>query len=304
MKKRDARLGDQLAAGLSNHAKRRPLPGVAGAVERACLIEQLVESVRRVQYPAAIRERDVWDARADPTNDAFDPIKAAVLHARRGNTDEAFWLVFLFVHFGKNSKSEYRLLRDVYAGPGAFWTWQRLNVDVTGFKTWLAAQIKRWAKDNVHRGFGAHRGHEKLNEIDKTVETYVAWVAPPRSHVQLLEDAVNRSGGDPGKAFDDLYRGMHVHRFGRLAKFDYLAMLGKLGLADIEAPSTYVLEGTGPLAGARLLYCGDKQKKDSDKQLDNWLVELGKDLEVNQQVVEDALCNWQKSPAKFRMFRG
>jgi hypothetical protein len=31
----------------------------------------------------------------------FDPLKAAVLHYRRGRVDEAYWLVFLAVHFGK-----------------------------------------------------------------------------------------------------------------------------------------------------------------------------------------------------------
>jgi hypothetical protein len=212
----------------------------------------------------------------------------------------------LFVQFGKNSKSGYRLLRDVYAGEGSggLWTWKRVSSDLAGFKKWLDARINAWASDKVHRGFGAHRSHEKLDLIEKAVETYVAWVNPPRSHVKLIEEARERSERDPGKTFDDLYRGMHVHRFGRLAKFDYLAMLGKLFLADIEPPSTYILEGTGPLSGARLLYCGKKDDKSHDKELDSWLVELGKDLGVGQQVVEDALCNWQKSPAKFRMFRG
>lgn len=89
-----------------------------------------------------------------------------------------------------------------------------------------------------------------------------------------------------------------------MAKFDYLAMLGKLGLADIEPTSTYVRESTGPLLGARLLFRGDRENKADDKQLDGWLVELGGDLGVGQQVIEDAICNWQKSPAKFLAFRG
>jgi hypothetical protein len=168
----------------------------------------------------------------------------------------------------------------------------------------LAGRRKVWATDKVHRGFGAHRGHEKIDQLAKTIESYVSWVSPPRSHVQLIQQASHRSGNDRGKTFDDLYNDMQVYRFGRLAKFDYLAMLGKLGLADIEPPSTYILEGTGPLAGARLLYCGSKKDKSRDNELDNWLIELGKDLGVGQQVIEDALCNWQKSPAKFKMFRG
>lgn len=305
MRRRDAKLIRRLMTGLSRHGRRRNLPGIAGKAERDCLLEQLVESIRRVRYPEAIRKRDIWIARADPTNDGFDPLKAAVLHAEGGKLEEAFWLVFLFVQFGKNSKSGYRLLRDVYAGDGSggLWTWERISLDVLGFKTWLASRIGEWTTDKVHR-FGAHRSHEQLDQLSRTIETYVAWVKPPRNHVQLVQQTRDRSEQDSGKTFDRLYKEMHVHRFGRLAKFDYFAMLGKLGLADIEPPSTYILEGTGPLAGARLFYCGKKEDRAFDSSLDLWLVELGNDLGVGQQVIEDALCNWQKSPAKFKMFRG
>jgi hypothetical protein len=34
------------------------------------------------------------------------------------------------------------------------------------------------------------------------------------------------------------------------------------------------------------------------------LIELDADLKVGMQVLEDALCNWQKSPAHFERFRG
>lgn len=52
--------------------------------------------------------------------------------------------------------------------------------------------------------------------------------------------------------------------------------------------------------GARLLFGGDE----STRKLDLWLVQLGAQLNVGMQVLEDALCNWQKSPEKFRPFRG
>jgi len=306
VKKRDAKLSQQLYAGLTSHEARRKLAGISGNGERECLIEQLIESVRRVQYPQALRSRDLFEGRTDPTNDAFDPIRAAILFERRGNSDEAFWLVFLFIQFGKNTKTGYRLLREVYAGAGSggLWTWKRIASDLAAFTDWLEVQIAVWVGERTLRAFGSHRGHERLELVGKTIRTYVAWVAPPRSHKELIREASVRSGHDPGRTFDDLYRGMSVYRFGRLAKFDYLAMLGKLGLANLEPPSTYVLEATGPLAGARLFYCGNKNDKTNDARLDEWLIELGRDLGVGQQVVEDALCNWQKSPAKFKMFRG
>jgi Alpha-glutamyl/putrescinyl thymine pyrophosphorylase clade 3 len=95
-----------------------------------------------------------------------------------------------------------------------------------------------------------------------------------------------------------------VKRFGRLAKFEYLTMLGKLGLAPLESPSAYLNGATGPLQGARLLFAGDRHAKLSAKTLDSYLIKLDEHVQVGMQVLEDALCNWQKSPDKFRPFRG
>jgi hypothetical protein len=105
--------------------------------------------------------------------------------------------------------------------------------------------------------------------------------------------------------FDDLYRSMcSVASFGRLARFDYLTMLGKLGLAPIEPGSTYMMGATGPLDGARMLFTGDSTAAVAARQLDQWLVELEAVLRVGMQVLEDSLCNWQKSPERFVPFRG
>jgi hypothetical protein len=81
-------------------------------------------------------------------------------------------------------------------------------------------------------------------------------------------------------------------------------MLGKLDLAAVEPGSAYLGGATGPVSGARLLFAGDKGADLSPDYLDTQLVELDARLGVGMQVLEDALCNWQKSPANFRPFRG
>ena len=64
-----------------------------------------------------------------------------------------------------------------------------------------------------------------------------------------------RWGKIQDQVFDYLYRSMDaVASFGRMAKFDYLTMVAKLGLAPIEPGSTYMPGATGPLSGARLLF--------------------------------------------------
>ena len=51
----------------------------------------------------------------------------------------------------------------------------------------------------------------------------------------MIQEAHKLVGQNPYETFDDLYRSMvAVDRFGRLGKFDYLTMLGKLGFAPIE----------------------------------------------------------------------
>ena len=81
-------------------------------------------------------------------------------------------------------------------------------------------------------------------------------------------------------------------------------MVGKLGLAPIAPGSTYLSGSTGPLTGARMLFGRAGVPRLTPKQLDVHLANLQQALELDFQVLEDALCNWQKSPSVFRAFRG
>src|SRR5258708_32589044 len=116
-----------------------------------------------------------------------------------------------------------------------------------------------------------------------------------------MDQAVRQGEGDPERAFDNLYQSIEsVSCFGRTARFDYLPMVGKLRLAAIDPPSTYMAGATGPVRGARLLFGSNENAT----TLDRWLAELDTQLNVGMQVLEDALCNWQKSPEVFTPFRG
>jgi hypothetical protein len=289
-------------------SKKYPLPGIHDSERREVFLEQMLESIRRVKYVSVVRSRDISARRANPNDDLFDPLKAAILSQRSGEIDEAFWLVFLFVHFGKNARAGWRYAREVYGrlgGPGR-WDWITTSADVSGFRAWLADHIGELQRAHVPRGFGNHRKYQSLDAHSETgtgaaVESYVMWVDPPRTHKQLIEEALQQSHGDPRRTFDNLYKSMSVVRsFGRTAKFDYLTMIGKLELAPIGPGSTYMQGATGPLKGARLLF----GSTEGAKKLDQRLIELNRQLDVGMQVLEDALCNWEKSPSEFVTFRG
>jgi len=266
---RDRELAERLQAVLLSFGRdKRALPGIRDAARQAALLEQLVESIHRVRFVAAILERNLSELRAEPNSELFDPLKGAILQQRRGNIDEAFWLVFLFVHFGKHARAGWRYAREVYGrlGDAGRWDWATVSADPAAFRSWLHARRGELKREGVPRGFGNHRKYESLdaytpNGTGSVVETYVNWVGPPRSHQELFEQAYLQAGGDPRKAFDGLYNSMEsVARFGRTARFDYLTMTAKLGLATIEPPSTYIQGSTGPVRGARLLFEGMKAR--------------------------------------------
>jgi len=312
MRPGDRVLAQRLQTGLrSFEIQDTPLPGIADRDSRVCLIEQLVESVRRIRYISVICREPLSQSRADPTSHLFDPIKAAVQRMHEGKFDEAFWLVFFSVHFGKHRIDGWRLARDIYGclGSGQPWDWQRTSADPAAFRAWLAASQRRLKDPAIPRRFGNHRKYQSLDAwkaagTGAAFETYITWVRPPCTHDDLVQDARARANQDPKATFEYLYRSMvTVASFGRTARFDYLTMLGKLGLAAIEPGSTFMEGATGPHAGAVLLF-GRTHPPMSRSTLDNCVIRLGAQLGVGMQVMEDALCNWQKSPSAFKPFRG
>lgn len=313
MRPRDRSLARRLDSRLRGFVRRhRPLPGIETRARHQALLEQLLESIHRVRYVSVICGRDISPLRADPSSELFDPLRAAALHHRDGRSDEAFWLVFLSVHFGKHRRAGWRLPRDVYGrlGRPIHWDWTRTSGHPERFRQWLAVNRPTLQGDGTARHFGNHRKYQSLDAWSPTgtgaaIESYVRWVRPARGHIALMEEARAQAGGDERATFDHLYKSMEaVATFGRTARFDYLTMVGKLGLAPIEPGSTYMQGATGPLAGARLLFTGNPRAATSHRELDSWLVRLGDDVGVGMQVLEDALCNWQKSPGRFRPFRG
>jgi hypothetical protein len=309
MKARDQVRAAAFEAALIAHSgNRRALPGIDDAVVRAVLVRQMIDSLHRVRYPVVVAARPVSARRADPGDpEYFDPVRSAVFHLRQGDVDEACWLVFLFVHFGKHMRGGYRYARDVYGrlGQGGRWDWPTLSGDVPEFVAWLVAHHDEIRSEGGPGGFGSHRKYESLkpDHTGRTVASYVAWVDPTRGHQGLFDEALEAAGGSGGAAFNRLYASMDaVSRFGRTARFDYLTMIGKLGIAPIAPTSVHLAGATGPRAGARLL-CGVGAET-SGATLEDWLRELDADLQVGPQVLEDALCNWQKAPDSYRAFRG
>jgi hypothetical protein len=289
-------------------AEVEKLLGIESDVPRAVLVEQIIESLRRIEFVHFVRDSKINPHRADPSSHLFDPIRAAAYKIRKGELDEAFWLVFLSTHFGKHVKYGWGLTRAVYGGSnGENWTWRRVSGNIDAFRNWL---FKNEASLGARYAFSNHRKYQSLSAFSSVgtgavIASYVKWVSPPRSHMQMIHDLHTKVGQNPREVFDALYKSMNaVMGFGRLGKFDFLTMLGKLGVAPIEPGSAYLVGATGPLQGARLLFTNSTETPLRPRELDARLVRLDSHLHVGMQVLEDSLCNWQKSPMKFISFRG
>jgi hypothetical protein len=309
LRNHDAAFANSLETALRQfHNAVRPLPGISQQTCIESLIEQVIDSRRRIEFVNKILSLTHSPNRADPLSDLFDPLRAAILHLRQGEIDEASWLIFLSIHFGKHSRSGWRLVRDVYGclGEDFPWSWERTSTDPEAFFYWMSQRHQ--ALTGNGRGFGNHRKYESLkptaNGTGSVVTSYVHWIRPYGSHTALFENAQHIAGAIPKAMFGYLYRTMPVQRFGRTAKFDYLTMLGKMQIAPIQPDLAYLTEATGPLRGARLLFGGATNSNLSASTLDEWLVELDLHLGLGMQVLEDSLCNWQKSPTNYIRFRG
>lgn len=291
------------------HSNVRPLLGIEDEQHRAAFVAQLIDSVRRIDYARLISSRDVSPHRAEPRSNMFDPERAAVLHGRAGNFDEAMWLMFLATACGKHLQDSWRLCRDVYGKLGSNrerWDWVNVRASPEGFTEWLSEIETRFRSDSVRRRFGNHRKYSNLRQLGEAVRSYVEWIKASGGHEHLVQTAVIPSEGDRRRAFDYLYRAMRrqVRYFDRLGCFDFLSLIGKFELAPIEAGSTYMSGATGPLSGASLLFGGVNAPRYSRQNLDTWLIELADFLSTGMQVMEDSLCNWQKCPHEIRTFRG
>ncbi len=288
------------------HQNVAPLHGIQPVPNMLSFLQQLIDSLHRVRYVKVILSRSISSARADPYSPYFDPLRAAILSWRSNDVDNAFWLVFLATHCGKNLRTGWQLSAEIYGALGdrAPWTWVEVSQRTSEFTAWLSHNHHR-----IQGKFGNHRKYESLkpggNGTAAAVASYVHWIAQAGGHQLLMNQLIHDFGNSPRALFNAMYTDMSsVHRFGRTGKFDYLTMLSKLEFAPIEADSPYIMEATGPLSGARLFFDGKIDSASTPRSMENRVIELESALGVGMQVLEDSLCNWQKSPGKYVAFRG
>lgn len=289
----------------------RSLPGIASSDNCNALVEQIVESRRRVRYLEMIAARIHDPCCSDPTSVAFDPLKAAATMHQRGNFENACWLVFLATHFGKTRRNGWTVVARVYGGlgEGELWSWDRVMRSPRDFVAWFNGSVEL-IRPNTGSAFGNHRKYESLRADSNrgsgaVFSSYISVVMEHGGHQGLLHEILEDTGNSPQLAFERLFNCLSkVKSFGRTAKFDLLSTLSKLGIMPIVAGHPYLSDATGPLRGAKLLCFASVSAAANVPELSEAVTRLGLSLDERMDVLEDALCNWQKNPSRFVPFRG
>lgn len=303
---RRAQLDAAITAYENAHGK---LAGLSTAARKNTWLDQLISSLRRIEYVKLLTTAIIDPARDDPHDPLFDPIRAAARLGKEGKRDEAVWMAFVATHFGKHIVDGWKLAANVLGsfGAGPIWDVATYGNGRPAFNQMLVQNQAALVDANQSGRFSNHRQYQskKPNIISAVFSTYYDWQFSAGGIAQLIRNTHERVGQNPEEVFDDLYRSLNtVYGFGRLGKFDFLTMLSKLELAPIEAGSAYIVGATGPLSGAKLLFYNSTTHPVSAGQLSPYVDALDDYLQTGKQVIEDSLCNWQKSPDKYVYFKG
>lgn len=282
---------------------KRPLPGVEDYGTRRVLALQVVASIRREDYYRYARERHAVSQRVDPRSQLFNPEKGVGFFMQSGDVDEATWLAFLMTFFGKPHDDGWKLLRDVYGrlSAGEVWDWKSVSSDPKKFEEWLTENSESFCGK-----FGNHRKYMSLNPKShhmspaSIISGYVRMIGE-KGHQAFFNNLLENQPNDP---FDTLFNELKIPSFGRLGKFDYLMMLSRYGIISMHPQSAYLRKSSGPIRGACLLFFGNTETQVHPDEIQDMLNDLDTYLNVGMAVLEDALCNWQKSPNKFKKFNG
>ncbi len=227
----------------------------------------------------------------------FNPIGEARELYLAGERDEALWLHFAATMFGwDRPDSADRFLRALSAGGRA--TWAHVKDHAAGAIARLkgeASVLMKEAPFGNHRKYETHRGERGSSRV---VRSFVDWA---ESSPSVRIDGIIASARGPEHAFDRLYNSFDVYRFGRTARYDFARLLANLD-SRLRPGSCYLRGASGPRRAAALLFLGRDWARDSEiPELEARCRELASACDLDLQVIEDAICQWQKAiPASTR----
>ncbi len=278
---------------LNKHNLSMSLPSIVYEI----LALQLIDSIEQEAAIKALLESNIREQCCNPKWEEFNPIKA-VIYLKDKDYEEACWLSFLLIYTNDSEQTDWAFMRKLYGGVGlnlnTALTWQQVNKSFDQRMALLEELSSSLALSNPKPKFGHHRAYESLSHLPIAFSSYIDFINEQGGHQVLFRPKVPVL--DKTAYFQQLYALIrkNVYRFGRLSTFEYLCLLGKMDLADVEPDSCYIAEASGPKRGAKLLF-----GVLDDAKLDDHAIGLADYLNVGYQEMEAAICHWQKSPDRY-----
>jgi hypothetical protein len=283
---------------LEQFQKEHSLPGLQQQRARQRLSTKLMESKA---WHQALKKKQ-GKGQTDPALECFNPVLAIHGFIDKGNKDEACWLAFLSIQFGWDNRDLHgtgELIRRFYGrlGHKDAWLWPLVAQNPHDVSNWLADNLAAF------RGlyFGNHRKYQTLRSDSKqagtgaVIEDFVNWVKKSGCSSPFEALRQLRLGCDSDeKGFEHIFTKLKIKQWGRTAKFDFPVLLSHLGLLSVRPAHCYLAGSTGPRKGALLLCTGDRVGR-LTAEVKRTVEQLRACLGVPAEVMEDALCNWQKA---------
>ena len=279
---------DELGKRLLAFQEMHNLPGLKTEESCRVFISKIMESQKSLRARLMLKP----SVSIDPSKADFHPLKAILKIFEEKRFDEAVWLIFLTTHFGEDATESIRHFYGKF-GKGC-WNWQSVCENPDAVREWMLVneeQVKSLK-------FGNHRKYRtndptKTNGTAEVIRSFVEWVNQ-KGQGSPYQALLNISQANtPENKFDKAYQEISLKQFGRTGKFDFLCLLGNLKILPVYPPHCYLVGSTGPKNGALKMLTG-KSNGPVTNEIEEKIEQLQKHLGIPAEVMEDALCNWQK----------
>ncbi len=260
------------------------------------LAAQTFDSIRRIQIYDTYRLKSQQAVQAKET---FIHTSNPFVLAQRSDLNllNRTWIIYLATYFGKSNKSHWELFnRASFRQDQSLIKFDEIQADLDNYFNYLLSfEFFDSCSYSNHRKYTAKRltGDKGLF----------------RSMEYFVNNIYNYSTGNKMEFHEMYVLSQKIPNFGRLGGFDFTSALVKCRLNVKEPKSMYANHSTGPLQGLELLLklTNNNASKSSQIQLSfdlmDWFFKNSKIFMVGQ-VLEDAICNWQKNTKRYIRYIG
>lgn len=258
---------------------------------------QTIDSIRRVKIYETYQFRaDIADAKGLPYSYTSNPFSLAQRTSL--SIETRVWVIYVATYFGKSDTSKWKLFNNVaFRSDNSLITFEEIIDNKEGYFDYLRNM-------NFFEG-SKYSNHRKYTRKSLDGERGVL------TSFEFMLDHMNQFCLNAFSPFDTIYQqALNIPNFGRMAAFDFTCSLSKCGLNVDQPTSMYHKYSTGPLDAINdiLILAGVESPNNNLKvtfgdELLNWF-NTNYEIYMLAQVLEDAICNWQKSPTSYFRYFG